>query len=85
MSALLNLDTTLSMNLSVWLLIMALHFGFNAPVLMQLLTPCDQVLSPLVPKVRNPGDTSQFQDYTEDYSIFQIGAHNVHAKDFEDF
>jgi hypothetical protein len=44
-----------------------------------------QVPSPLVPKVRNPGDTSQFQEYQEDYSIFSIGAHNVHAKDFEDF
>jgi hypothetical protein len=55
------------------------------PYLILLSCFAAQVPSPLVPKVRNPGDTSQFQDYPEDYSIFTIGSHNVHAKDFEDF
>ena len=44
-----------------------------------------QLSAPLVPKVRSAGDSSQFQEYEEDYKIFRKVNKNLHEKDFEDF
>jgi len=44
-----------------------------------------KVSAPLVPRIRNAADTSQFQEYEENNKIFQIAHQSVHTKDFEEF
>ncbi len=42
-------------------------------------------MAPLVPKIRNAGDTSQFQDYPESDTVFKMAPVSVHDKDFDEF
>jgi len=44
-----------------------------------------KVSAPLVPRIRNAADTSQFQEYEENNAIFRIAQQSVYTKDFEEF
>jgi len=44
-----------------------------------------KVSAPLVPRIRNAADTSQFQEYEENNAIFRIANQSVYTKDFEEF
>jgi len=44
-----------------------------------------RVSAPLVPRIRNAADTSQFQEYEENNAIFRIAHQSVYSKDFEEF
>ena len=44
-----------------------------------------QVAAPLVPRLKGPADTAQFQEYEENNAIFRIQTKEVYAKDFEEF
>ena len=54
-------------------------------VLILVVFDSSQFAAPLVPKVRSPGDSSQFQEYEEDHKIFRKVTKSLHEKDFEDF
>jgi len=44
-----------------------------------------KVAAPLVPRLKGPADTGQFQEYEENAAIFRIQPNVVHAKDFDEF
>ena len=41
--------------------------------------------APLVPRIKGPSDTSQFQEYDENAALFRTAPLPVHAKEFEEF
>ena len=49
-----------------------------------IVTP-PQVSAPLVPRLKGPADTAQFQEYEENNAVFRIANQSVYSKDFEEF
>jgi len=44
-----------------------------------------KVPAPLVPRLKGPADTAQFQEYEENNAVFKIAHQSVYSKDFEEF
>ena len=39
----------------------------------------------MVPRLKGPADTAQFQEYEENNAVFRIANQSVYSKDFEEF
>ena len=61
------------------------QFICSLPFFLPFFLTLIQIAAPLVPRIKGPSDTSQFQEYDENASLFRPSPIPVYPKEFEDF